>query len=336
MALHFPSSRVLAGWWRQLLPLSPEAIWVGHLFLHRVEALVHFVASQPLDKLNHLLLQAIHLEWKSESAPPLLERLQARLHFPPPILNQLLRNLGDLGLVRHGDGAMRLTEHGEAALSSMQFPQPKVERRVFTFLERLDPAGSRLGDPAFLPLTLDRGQNWHPSEPLPFRFEWLQSCQSQSAAWKRTHGFPETLDKIILPGADLSDWKNVVVLRPERIVAALARTADGVCAFLAKPDGWTLAATQPIFTLSAEALLAHPELTPAMSDGDVARAWQHLAESHHLTPDEVKAASIEHANSELRVRLPESVQARFRLHRDDCTLLGEGCVRRLARVVVVG
>src|SRR5262249_35580821 len=39
-SLAYPGSRSLAGWWRQLAPLHPRAVWLAHLLLHRVEALV--------------------------------------------------------------------------------------------------------------------------------------------------------------------------------------------------------------------------------------------------------------------------------------------------------
>ena len=40
-SLPFPNARTLAGWWRLLAPQRPLALWVGYLFLHRVEALVY-------------------------------------------------------------------------------------------------------------------------------------------------------------------------------------------------------------------------------------------------------------------------------------------------------
>ena len=45
--LVFPSSRVLAGWWRQLAPFSPQSLTVGHLLLHHVEALVLTAGRKP-------------------------------------------------------------------------------------------------------------------------------------------------------------------------------------------------------------------------------------------------------------------------------------------------
>lgn len=38
--LTFPGTRALAGWWRLLAPRQPRAMWVAHLLLHRIEALV--------------------------------------------------------------------------------------------------------------------------------------------------------------------------------------------------------------------------------------------------------------------------------------------------------
>ena len=57
--LLFPGSRVLAGWWRQLAPVKPHAVWFGHLFLHLVEALVAVARTSRPDALGRLVLQSV-------------------------------------------------------------------------------------------------------------------------------------------------------------------------------------------------------------------------------------------------------------------------------------
>src|SRR5436309_1662012 len=47
-SLAYPGSRVLAGWCRQLQPHAPAALWVGYLWVHRVEALLGESVQQPL------------------------------------------------------------------------------------------------------------------------------------------------------------------------------------------------------------------------------------------------------------------------------------------------
>ena len=55
----FPGSRTLAGWWRQLAPLQPRQLWVGHLLFHRVEALVGLNQMRRPDRFTRLVLDAI-------------------------------------------------------------------------------------------------------------------------------------------------------------------------------------------------------------------------------------------------------------------------------------
>src|SRR5690242_5192064 len=95
-SLAFPGSRTLAGWWRQLAPLAPQAVWVGHLFLHRVEALVAAVSAQPLAALDRFVLQAVAAEDAVAAQPAagnFLKRLDTRLHLGEGFLQQALRGL---------------------------------------------------------------------------------------------------------------------------------------------------------------------------------------------------------------------------------------------------
>src|SRR5262249_49616019 len=106
-SLAFPGSRTLAGWWRQLVPLGPQALWVGHLFLHRVEALVASISSQSLQALDRFVLQAVAAENVASAQPAaddFLRRLDTRLHLGEGFLRQALRGLADEGLVGPGGG----------------------------------------------------------------------------------------------------------------------------------------------------------------------------------------------------------------------------------------
>src|SRR5262249_54488324 len=92
--LVFPGSRTLAGWWRQLTPWQPRTWWVGHILLHRIEALVELAPLTSLDPLHRLVLQALTL---NGSLPA--ERLDERLHLGRQLLGRLLCALQADGLV---------------------------------------------------------------------------------------------------------------------------------------------------------------------------------------------------------------------------------------------
>src|SRR5262249_59447288 len=87
-ALVFPGGRTLAGWWKQLERWQPQALWCGHLLLHRVEALAAVTRSQPLAPFPRLLLQALAL-----GAPATPAEVDARLHLGPHVTRQALRRL---------------------------------------------------------------------------------------------------------------------------------------------------------------------------------------------------------------------------------------------------
>ena len=98
--LVFPSSRVLAGWWRQLAPFAPQALAVGHLLLHHVEALVQTERRTPLDPLARFVLRALI------SAPLSLDDLEERLHIGRQLVRRVLGELTTADLVQ-ADNAER-------------------------------------------------------------------------------------------------------------------------------------------------------------------------------------------------------------------------------------
>ncbi len=156
-SLAFPGSKTLASWWRQLAPWQPLAFWVGHLFVHRVEALVGSVQSQPLDPFGLFLLKALALEGAAAAeeaagggppaatavlAPVALERLDARLALGSSFLLQALRHLAADGLVEtDGRGQWLATPLGREALGQGHFGRYRHDRRLFPFVERINAAG---------------------------------------------------------------------------------------------------------------------------------------------------------------------------------------------------
>src|SRR6516164_196200 len=103
--LLFPGSRTLSGWWRQLAAWQPHALWIGHLLLHRVEALVRVTQPRRADPFMQLVLPALRLDEANDAPhtlamPQRLERIQSRLHLERPLLAQVLRRLESEGLIQ--------------------------------------------------------------------------------------------------------------------------------------------------------------------------------------------------------------------------------------------
>src|SRR5450755_2918913 len=100
-SLAFRGSRTLAIWWRQLAPFEPQALGVGYLFLHRLDAPATWLQRQTLDPLLVLILQAFALEQQDASAPSevSLSKLHQRLRLDFPILRSLVHALAALQLV---------------------------------------------------------------------------------------------------------------------------------------------------------------------------------------------------------------------------------------------
>src|SRR5271166_1896376 len=140
-SLAFPGSRALAGWWRQLAPRKPEAVWVAHLSLHRVEALVELVHARRLDPFTLLVLRALAQDRSSRPAgaafspDELLGRLDACFHLGRSLLRQVVRALLAEGLIAAYESACALTPRGELALERGEYPTASRERRGFHFLE---------------------------------------------------------------------------------------------------------------------------------------------------------------------------------------------------------
>src|SRR5262249_54564402 len=132
--LLFPGSRVLAGWWRQLAPVKPLAVWFGHLFLHRVEALVAVARTSRPDALGRLPAARraprgpppLH---RAPRPPPSTAALDARLHLGAAVLRRLLTHLQHEGLTwADQPGLWALTPLGNLALEKGSYSHPVQER----------------------------------------------------------------------------------------------------------------------------------------------------------------------------------------------------------------
>jgi len=346
-SLAFPGSRALAGWWRQLAPLQPQSLWVGHLFLHRVECPVASVWPQALDGLNRFVLQAVAAEQArprsgQQISPSFLQRLDKRLHLGPSLLRQILRALALEGLAEvapHGEWA--LTAQGRAALERGEYPRTSHERRVFHFVE---PAGGGTTSgqlPHFLYLNGHLGVPWPVGVDWSFDVNVLHACVRQPAAWKQQHSFPEEVREILplAAGTAVPAWQRVIVDRPERlpVVLVLAGVTDSNRQFLGfavRQERWALQATHPVFILREDWHAPFPELGRGPSETACRQAWRLWCQPRGLLAEDVEACDLRPDDLHLHVAAPTSLVERLRTARSDALkgeawiLIGEGTLRR--------
>ena len=363
-SLAFPGSRTLAGWWRQLAPLRSQALWVGHLFLHRVEALVACVTSQPLGPLDRFVLQAVAAEQTDSvggqaADEEFLARLNARLHLGSGFLRQALRALAVERLVEAGArDAWAVTAQGRAALDSGVFQQVRQERRFFHFLETRYLSGGRQPPEEPLPTAAQEADaprsvphflnvNGTSGVPCSVGEDWcfdvgvLEACVRQPPAWKKQYGFPDDVREILTSAASRStapSWQRVVVDRAERLPVLLALTgapADEpqLQAFVVRQEGWHVVVSHPVFTLRGDWHAAFPGLTDKPSETACRLAWQSWCQPRGLPADEVEACAVLPDGLHLRVKAPAALVDRLRASRSDALkgeawiLVGDGALR---------
>jgi hypothetical protein len=352
-SLAFPGSRALAGWGRQLAPYRPEAIWVGHLCLHRVEALVELHTPCRPDRFTLLLLEALSLDPVPTAAEPppqrtenLLARLDARFHLGRPLLRQVLRELVKEGLVEaDARGGWALTPSGHQALQRGEYPQARQERRGFHFVEpRTTPHGHE-GVLHFLDL------NSHKNAPWPVAEEWrfdpmaLQECVAQPPEWKQRYGFPEDVLAVITTGPAAEAWKRVLVDRPERLLAVMCPVRrEGrpeLLGFAVTQEGWILHSSGPAFVVHERWGELFPELTAPLPELAWREAWRSWAQPRGLPMNEVESCALEVEGERLRVRAPAKLIERLRATRSDAIkgeawlLAGDGPIRAAAQLELV-
>jgi hypothetical protein len=217
LPLAFPGSRVLAGWWRQLASSKPRALWVGHLLLHDVEALVQVNSSTALDRFSQLVVTALAIAHpRNASTHAQLPRqsqlchalasLDQTLHLDRPMLRQVLRGLEKQGLVashtpaseRAGNASAEfwtLTTSGRQAAERGHYSRSACERRAFCFVQ----TGAGRAGLHFLNAThacFVQGTTSLVAESIEFRPEALTACVRQPQTWKELHGFPIEIDKV--------------------------------------------------------------------------------------------------------------------------------------------
>ncbi|HXG13233.1 MAG TPA: hypothetical protein VNK04_25975 [Gemmataceae bacterium] len=371
--LVFPGSRVLAGWWQLLAPFQPQALWVAHLLLHRVEALACVSRPRSLDRFARLVLQALTLGHERT-----LPALEDRLHLGRQTLYQVLRRLQQEGLVQPGpSGEWQPTGLGRHALERDEYPAVGHERRRFYFVHS-SAAGRK---PHFLDLPDAISAPCVAPDDWAFDVGILQACVRQPAEWKRRWGFPLDVEEVhtiprVGPPADALEggpdpnagaaadepaaalglpfptpipeppaWQRVIVDWPEHLLSALVLVAPGsggerLLGFAAHTEGWVLQAERPAFRLGEDWAEVFPELTEE-SPEIWQQAWRAWCQQRKLPLAEVEACTLQRHGHRLRVgagkRLIDRLQAvRSQALRGEVWLLaGSGRIRPAAQLELV-
>lgn len=347
--LAFPGSRTLAGWWRQLTPSRPRGLWVGHLLLHRVEALVGLSRTRRPDSFDLLILQGLAL-LPGETAA----RLDEELHLGVRVLNRVLDGLKIEGLAQaEPGGCWTLTPLGRQALAQGEYPWTVHERRSFTFVER----GQAGRPPHFLNLNTQAVVPWSAPEGWAFDPSLLEACIQQSGEWKQRYGFPAEVQEIVVPAAPAAaavpntgpartpqPWQRVILDRPERLLSllVLVQADDGgerLNGHAVRQDGWQLQ-SEPVFTLSAGWRELFPELAEEPAPDLWRQAWRQWCQPRGLVTAETDTCPLERSGHRLRVIVSGRLLEKLRSSRSDALkgeawlLAGEGRFRTAAQLEI--
>jgi hypothetical protein len=338
--LVFPSSRVLAGWWRQLAPFSPRSLAVGHLLLHHVEALVLTRGGPRSDEpFAPLILRALTLS--PQAASP--AELEGRLHVGRQFLGRILAGLEASGFVEaDAAGRCHVTPAGRSLAGGGGPQPPRPERRAFHF--RDTPAA------AFVPL-----EPWfcYPvAPPANWSFDpaALPRCVAQSPDWKRRRGFPQEVTAVLTPeesGDEPPAWQRVMVDRAEHLVLALAvvpgDTDEGeLRGFAVESRGWLLVGGRPVLAMGPGWPEAFPEVAPGPPPEAWRGAWRTWCQGRGVPPAAAEACALSRDGCALRVEVPGEVRERLHLGNGEASreevwlLAGEGGLRTAARVEFAG
>lgn len=331
--LAFPEGGTLADWWRKLSSWQPQALWVGHLFLHRIEALVQIRGGRSLAHLDLLLLKALR-----PARTHALADLEAQLRLGPQFTLQLLRSLARTNLAEMDEaGRWSITRSGIGALGEGSPPILPV-RRVFHFL---DDGGAvhfvHLRKPATV--ACPSPASWQ------FQPQLLEQCTRRPENWKRAHGFPLDVEAVALMGPDARErhWRQVMIDRSERLSVAMILTGSRphLQAFTAEPGGWNLDASEPVFSLGAEWTDALPSLRQDAPAAEWRQTWQNWCKERSIPAAVAAECVLERHQHRLDVIAGSSALDALRRAGDDLfkdtvwVLAGTGNLRQAALLHVV-
>jgi hypothetical protein len=317
-------------------------VWVGHLLLHRVEALVSAQKPACLDSFPLFVLKAMALNDRDG-----LEGLDGRLHLGRSLLRQIVRRLEMDKLVEPTTGgSWSLTAMGRQTAELGGYLRPVYERRAFSFVENEQTARS----PHFLniPGPPDSAA-WGVPEGWQFDVTILEACLRQPHEWKQRHNFPLDVQEIlgptpassVVPGAP-PVWQRVILDRPEHLLALLVLTSaadkEHLIGFAVQQDGWLLRSEQPAFILRANWEETFPDLAVPLPLDLWRQAWRAWSQPRGLPPAEVEGCILERHSYLLCIRAPRRFLERLQRQRSDALkgetwlLAGTGRLRSAALV----
>jgi hypothetical protein len=338
LSLVYPGSRSLGEWWRQLVPLRPQTLWVAHLFLHRVEALVRLTKSYRPDRYSLLVLDALGLEIGQS-----VERLDGRLHLGSQFTGRFLAALAAEGLAQHeSNRGWFLTPLGQHARRHREYPRLGCERRAFHFLE----SGIE-SPPKFLNLAVSAAETWPGGDSWKFDVKHLHGCVTRNSEWKLRHDFPQEVETILtttaatgpLPsnpdskspqhadqansaaGNEPAPWQRVVVHRPEYllavlIVAGIPGENKRLIGFAVQPKGWVLNTARPIISLGEDWPEVFPKLAVDPLPERWLQAWKTWGQGSGLPLTELEVCALERRDHRLLVSAPPPLIERLRVARN--------------------
>ncbi|HLN29073.1 MAG TPA: hypothetical protein VK395_15095 [Gemmataceae bacterium] len=340
--IHYPESRILAGWWKELAPLQPRSLWVGELLLHRVEALVDLQKSSIVDPLSLFVLKSL-----ASTEVQQQEDVDKKLHIGLPLVSQILRRLQQEGLVLPDKpGLWRLSPLGRHALPEGKYAYSARERRVFNFVESEQPGRS----PGYVNLHCPELDAVVPvPEEVRFDISVLKACVTAPPAWKEQHGFPVDVRELLIPCKEPTGplcWQQIVVDRPVSLWAVLILTqspagGDRLIALQVQENGWVLRSKEPVFAKDGDWRDLLPELAHEPASEQWRESWRAFSQAFGLSVGEVNACTLERRRHLLRIAAPNSLIQRIRAVRNDLArgetwlLAGSGRLRMAARVDLV-
>lgn len=326
----WPSSRELAELWPHFHPWQPNAVWLGLLLLHRIEAPVLVSESLALDPLALHVLTMIPdhriVTW---------DELHTGMALPTGLLRGILAELTRHGCLQaNSANHWSLTDTGVRSRTDKQLFVRKSERRVFHFCD-----GIRDGVPAFVRWQSGAGQV---SIPAP-KTQWsvtpsvLQECVSAPTSWKTAHHFPTDIDSLawraeqdgMVSVNDEQVMLHHVVRLPVAII--LGRHCLGFALTL---PSWHLSHHPPLFHSSTLAETAHfigADLSPPPISA-WAEAWDMTRRPLGLPHGEVQAFEATAQGPRVVIRMPAANLRKKPLPASETWLLvGMGPFRCAAR-----
>lgn len=339
-SLAFPAAKHLATWWRQLAAFQPQALWVGHLLLHRLELLAEVLHAEEIDPLARHVLAALSLEQSAETVgTDWLDRLDDRLHLGAGVIQRIVQGLQDQGLV---DAHFTLAHPGLQVLEKGHLLRPAWQRRELVFLERCAADGQRILPPQFLPLHGGSGPTWQPDDRSRFPMDLLFACVAQPAAWKEQWAFPAEVLNIAdpaQPGDSPPSWQRVIVDRPERLLMVLIACGPDqrLLGFAARQEGWELHSRQPVLNLPAAVRPDIPDLASTPIELWNA-AWQSWCKAHAIPAAEFQDCVLIPQSCSLHIQAPAALLARLTAAKSEALrgetwlLAGAGYLRATAQV----